>query len=220
MMANLKNKGESKKKGFLGRLGGKIINVLFGVEEESKLKKVSLQLLTSLLIITAVGSAIVYGIIHNPAKEISVAYNNLAQETAIYSRLSDEGEKTAQQEKINEACDLYNKIMVRYESSDMWLYREYAKISTNQSQVNNTFLFLAIPFAGLVVMLLISGIQKFIARVNVTILAVVLIAISPLMIMFYGLSTAFANWNQNRKAQKSFKKKTSKRNSPEQVEAV
>ncbi len=219
-MTNQKNKGENKKRGFLGRLGKGIVSTLFSVEEESKLKKVSLQLLTSLLIITAVGSAIVFGIIHNPAKEISVAYNNLAQQTAIYSRLSDEGEKTAQQEKINEAGALYNTIMERYESSDMWFYREYAKISTEQSQVNSTFLYLLIPFAGLIVMLLISGIQKFVARVNVTILAVILIALSPLMLLFYMMSTAFADWNRNIKAKKASKKKNSRRTSPEQIEAV
>ncbi len=219
-MANQRNKGENKKKGFLGRLGKSIISTLFSVEEESKLKKISLQLLTSLLIITAVGSAIVFGIIHNPAKEISVAYNNLAQETAIYSRLSEDEEKTAQQEKINEAGALYNTIMERYESSDMWFYRQYAKISTDQAQINSTFLYLLIPFAGLIVMLLISGIQKFVARVNVTILAVILIALSPLMLLFYMASTAFADWNRNRKAKKSSKRKSSRRTSPEQIEAV
>lgn len=214
-MANQKNKGERKERGFFRRLGKGIVSTLFSVEEKSKLKKVSLQLLTSLLIITAVGSAVVFAIIHNPAKEISVAYNNLAQQTAIYSRLSDEEEKTAQQEKINEAGALYNTIMERYETSDMWFYREYAKISTEQSQVNSTFLYLLIPFAGLIVMLLISGIQKFVARVNVTILAVILIALSPLMLIFYMISTAFADWNTNRKAKKSLKK-----SSPKHVEAV
>lgn len=219
-MANQKNKGENKKRGFLGRLGKGIVSTLFSVEEDSKLKKVSLQLLTSLLIITAVGSAIVFGIIHNPAKEISVAYNNLAQETAIYSRLSEGEEKTAQQEKINEAGALYNTIMERYESSDMWFYREYARISTDESQINSTFLYLLIPFAGLIVMLLVSGIQKFVARVNVTILAAILIALSPLMLLFYMLSTAFAEWNRNRKAKKSSKRSSSRRTSPEQVEAM
>lgn len=193
------SKRNEKKEGLIKRIGKKLGNLMFNAEESSKVKKVTLQLLTSLLILASVASGIVFMLVKTPASEINTAYQNLAQESATYARISNEEEKATQKTKMDEAGQLYDAIMQRYESSDMVIYREYAKISVDESQVNSFYIYLVVPFVGLIVMLLTSGIQKFFARVNVTLAIAFLIVISPVILLVYMIKSTIVSLYNNRK---------------------